>query len=154
MCSAADYNEFSQVTPNIYVGGHYPPIGKSRLEDLGIEFSINLREEYDDVGNGLALVNHCHLPVRDGDAPSQNQLADGIRFMRMAINEGGKVYVHCAGGIGRSPTMVAAYLISEGYSVDQAVALIKAARSFIRLEESQLAQLHLLSKQLGETKDR
>ena len=147
MQSSEEYYQFSQVTANIYVGGHYPLGGKSRLESLGIDFSINLQEEYDDVENGLALANHCHLPVRDGESPSQDQFADGIQFMAEAVTDGGKVYVHCAGGIGRAPTMVAAYLVSEGYSVEKAISLVKDARPFIRLEDSQLAQLQVFSKQ-------
>ena len=38
----------------------------------------------------------------------------GVCFIDAEINRGGKVYIHCAVGCGRAPTMTAAYLISTG----------------------------------------
>ena len=41
-------------------------------------------------------------------------LLEGTAFAERIVNAGGKVYIHCAGGIGRAPTMAAAYFMSQG----------------------------------------
>jgi hypothetical protein len=132
---------YSRVTPHLYVGPQYGRHGKRRLEWLGITASINLREEFDDAAHGLAFASYCHLPTEDDAAPTLADLERGISFIREALGTGGKVYIHCAGGVGRAPTMAAAYLISEGLKRDEAIALIRRARPFIDITPPQLAQL-------------
>ena len=48
------------------------------------------------------------------------------------------MYIHCKNGHGRAPTLVAAYLTTQGMSVEEAIALIKSKRPEIHLEQSQL----------------
>jgi len=48
-----------------------------------------------------------------------------------------KVYVHCKNGHGRAPTLVAAYFVKQGKSVDEALATIKAKRPSIHLKDIQ-----------------
>jgi len=45
------------------------------------------------------------------------------------IQNGGKVYAHCAGGRHRAVTMGAAILIAQGYDPHAAMTLIKQRRS-------------------------
>lgn len=59
----------------------------------------------------------------------------------MKSNGGGKVYVHCMLGVGRSVTLIAAYLVAEGMTVDDAWRLIRRRRPFIQPTEVQMAQL-------------
>ncbi len=59
---------------------------------------------------GMKLVR---LPVRDGQIPS----ADKIETFLAATQEpGGKVFVHCGAGVGRTGAMVGAYLVANGES--------------------------------------
>jgi protein-tyrosine phosphatase len=51
------------------------------------------------------------------------------------------VYIHCAAGVGRAPTTVAAYLVSTGLTPDEAWALIRRTRPFIRPKVVQYEQL-------------
>ena len=60
-----------------------------------------------------------------------------------------KMYVHCKNGHGRAPTMVAAYLISQGKSVDEALALIKKKRPSIHIEKVQKKALQTFLKNLS-----
>lgn len=133
--------QFSQVTPNLYVGPQYGKQGRRALEAAGIHHGVNMRVEFDDAVNGLALVNYCHVPVVDDDAPTIEQLWQGVQFIQDAIAQDGKVYIHCAGGIGRAPTMAAAYLISQGMTLDHAVQTIQKARPFIQIMPVQMQQL-------------
>ncbi|MFP4321316.1 MAG: dual specificity protein phosphatase family protein [Anaerolineales bacterium] len=129
---------YSRVTPHLFIGSQYGKRGLQTLQSEGIAASVNLREEYDDAEHGLSLTDHAYIPIADNTAPSLDNLEDGVRFIRAMVAEGGKVYVHCGSGVGRAPTMAAAYLISEGASVDEAVARITNARPFVRILPNQM----------------
>lgn len=141
---------YSRVTPNLYVGPQYTQRGKAHLEKHGITAGVNMRVEFDDSAHGLAFTKYCHLPTVDDDAPSLEHLDQGARFIAEEINAGGTVYIHCAGGIGRAPTMAAAYLISTGKTTEEALAMIKRVRSFILLTPPQLEQLNAYERAIRE----
>lgn len=132
---------YSRITPQLYVGGQFGKRGKRKLERLGVTGDVNLRTEFDDAAHGLALEHYCHLPTIDDDAPTPDHLQQGADFIQRVIDGDGIVYVHCAGGIGRAPTMAAAYFITQGKTLEDAVALIKQTRPFIRIMPPQWAQL-------------
>ncbi|MBL8118491.1 MAG: dual specificity protein phosphatase family protein [Anaerolineae bacterium] len=130
---------YSRITPNVYVSGQHRRRGMSILRGWGITGSVNLRSEYDDDAAGIAAANHLHLATIDNTAPTLEQIERGVAFMRDEIARGGKVYVHCAAGVGRAPTMAAAYLVSEGLTTDEAWATIRQVRPFIRPTSEQQA---------------
>lgn len=139
---------YSQITPQLYVGPQYRSWGKRKLERLGIRASVNMRTEFDDAAHGLALTKYCHLPTVDDQPPTLAQLQRGVEFIAAEVEAGGKVYIHCAGGIGRAPTMAAAYFMSQGLNLEQALAKIRQARPFIRVMPEQLARLRELQTSL------
>lgn len=81
------------------------------------------------------------IPVNDHTPPTMDQLEFGVSTLTKLIQMNKKIYVHCKHGHGRAPTMVAAYFISEGAEVSEAVARIKEKRPVIHLEESQVKAL-------------
>ncbi len=133
--------QYSQITPEIFVGPQYGPAGKRKLEAMGINAGINLRIEFDDAAHDLALADYCYLPTIDDNAPTLEHLHQGVAFIQRIVGGGGKVYIHCAGGVGRAPTMAAAYFISEGQSLAESLTLIRKARPFIKIMPPQMAQL-------------
>jgi protein-tyrosine phosphatase len=58
------------------------------------------------------------------------------------------VYIHCGAGIGRAPTMAAAYLMHQGTTLDDALKKIKKVRPFINILPEQIKQLHDLEDHL------
>jgi protein-tyrosine phosphatase len=132
---------YSRITPEVWVGGQFGKRGKHKLERHGITGVVNLRTEFDDADHDLALSQYCHLPTIDDDAPTIEHLQQGAAFMQRVIADGGQVYVHCAGGVGRAPTTAAAYFITQGHTLDEAVALIRQTRPFIRIMPPQWEQL-------------
>jgi len=133
--------QISQLTSHIYLGPQYGQSGKRALAELGISATVNLRAEFDDEAEGLTLQYYCHLPTQDEEAPALEQLDEGVTFIRDCVAAGRKVYIHCAAGIGRAPTMAAAYFISAGLRPQQAIRFIRSARPVVRPTLAQMAQL-------------
>jgi protein-tyrosine phosphatase len=132
---------FSRLAANLHVGGQYNRRGWKRLQnERGIDAVINLRAEFDEheAGFGPDDEHYCYLPTPDGFPPSVEDLHEGVTFMRERIAEGEAVYVHCWEGVGRAPTLVAAYLVSTGLTPSEAWGKLKALRPFIRPTAAQL----------------
>ncbi|HMN60188.1 MAG TPA: dual specificity protein phosphatase [Anaerolinea sp.] len=141
---------FSEVTPQLYVGPQYRKNGLDYLKSQGIQAVVNLRIEKDDAKLGLAPANYCYLPTVDDEAPSPEHLEQGLRFIAGMISRGERVYIHCGAGVGRAPTMAAAYLISTGMSLDQALGAIRKVRPFIFITPPQMQALAKFEKQAAE----
>jgi len=91
----------------------------------GFTAVVNLRHEYQDVFSSPLPVAYLWLPVTDFTDPTLEQLFMGSQFIDTAVRAGNKVLIHCKLGIGRSPTLAAAYLVWTGCPVDEALRIIK-----------------------------
>lgn len=133
--------EFSEITPDLYVGTneccqmHY----KLELIDRGITHNVSMEAER--IDGAFGVDTFLWLPTSDHTAPGAVELAIGCSYIDRVIKEGGKVYVHCKNGHGRGPTMAAAWLMWNGMSFDDALALVRARRMEAHLEPSQLEAL-------------
>lgn len=126
--------KYSEITPQLYVGGQHTKQGYAEMREFGITAIVNMREaRHCDVQQGIGGERHLHLPTVDHTPPSIQDLTRGVAFIRDQIKTcpGAKVYIHCAAGCGRAPTMAAAYLVSLGGTPAEAWNRIKAARPFI-----------------------
>lgn len=109
---------------NVAVG--YAPKSYADLETLklaGITAIVNLCQEcYDlhDIENDFGF-HVRHLPVTDEGAPSLEELEQTLEWMTDQLSTGGKVLVHCRFGIGRTGTVIMAYLLKTGLSTRQAL---------------------------------
>ncbi len=144
--TGAPLERFSRVTSNLHVGGQFTRGGWETLQERGVTAAVNLRGEYDTDAAGYAPPKYCYLPTVDNHAPTLEDLKKGVEFIRAEIERGGQVYVHCWEGVGRGPTMAAAYLVSTGLTPSEAWARIKAARPFIRPTVPQLQQIDRLAE--------
>lgn len=131
----------SKITPRLFLGGQYSRRGFSILRQRQISAIVSMRMRARKGLPELGAIKLLHLPTPDLHAPTLEQLAQGVTFITEELRQGGKVYVHCAAGEGRGPTMVAAYLISTGLTLNDALAQIRQVRSFIRPTTVQLARL-------------
>jgi atypical dual specificity phosphatase len=66
--------------------------------------------------------------VPDFTPPTPAQLQAGVAAIETAISDGRRVAVHCGGGLGRTGTLLACYLVKRGLGPDEAIARIRAAR--------------------------
>jgi protein-tyrosine phosphatase len=122
----------SQVQPGLYVGGQHIRRGLKSMRALGITAVVNLREESDDAARGVALDHYLRLPITDDAAPPLDVLERGSRFIAEQLSAGRGVYVHCASGVGRAPTLAAAYLVYKGKMPEEAWSIVREGRPFIR----------------------
>ena len=148
--TGAPMMRYSRVTPQVLVGPQHRRGGLRKLARLGVRHCVNMRVEFDDAAHGLATEYYCYLPTEDDHAPTMEHLRRGVAFVEQAVSQGAAVYVHCGGGIGRAPTMAAAYLISQGRTLGEAVALIRKTRPFIHIMPPQLEQLRRFEASLRE----
>ncbi len=139
--TGAPVRRVSQITPQLHVGGQYRQRGWERLAARGVTAVVNLRIEFDDEARGIAPEQYLYLPTIDDAPPSLEHLRQGTDFIEQKIKRGGGVYVHCGSGVGRAPTMAAAYLVSTGMTPAQAWARIRAVRPFIRPRPRQVSQV-------------
>lgn len=140
----------SQVTPQLYVGGRIGARGWRRLHAAGVDAIVNLRREQPSEGRGVAPAAYLYLPTPDDAAPTLEQLEQGCAFIADALQQGHGVYIHCASGVGRAPTLAAAYLVTTGLSPDDALAVIRQVRPFVKLTPSQLEQLEHFARHNGQ----
>lgn len=140
---------YCRITPELYVGGQMNARGWRWLAARGLTADVNMRSEFDDATYDLGPDGYLWLPTDDDHAPTPDQLRQGVAFIQQAIEGGGRVYVHCAGGVGRAPTMAAAYLVSTGSTPDQAWALIRQSRPFVKPTPVQMAALEQFASEVA-----
>ena len=140
--SGAPLWQLSEVGPQLYLGGQHSVRGYEEMRGRGISAIVNMREErFSDVAAGIAGDRHLQLATIDNTPPTVGDLSRGAAFVADEIARGGKVYIHCGVGVGRAPTMAAAYLISTGLAPQEALQEIKRARPFVHLTAGQRAVL-------------
>lgn len=106
---------FRQVNDQLWRGGAPSTQGYRALAAAGVTTIVDLRAE-DELNVDEALlaklgVNRVAIPIRDGQPPREDQVRQFLDVMR---NTPGKVFVHCGAGVGRTGSMVAAYLVATG----------------------------------------
>ena len=78
-----------------------------------------------------------HLPIRDVSVPGERfetrwQTA-GVELRRV-LRRGGRVLVHCRGGLGRAGTIAARLLVELGMEPQEAITAVRSARSLQAIE--------------------
>jgi predicted protein tyrosine phosphatase len=146
--TGAPIQRLSQITPQLHISGQHQGRGWKTLSQRGITAMINMRTEFDDQTAGIAPPRYMHLKIIDNTPPTLEHLQAGSDFIAQEITQGGKVYIHCAAGVGRAPTMAAAYLVSTGRLPADAWAQIRKVRPFIRPTAAQIAQVDAFAERI------
>ncbi|TGN19437.1 isochorismatase family protein [Leptospira idonii] len=97
-------------------------ITEQEYADYGVS---DMKSEYVNAG----FLPH-YLPTLDQRVPSLPELQKTILWMDEALQKQGKILIHCVGGLGRSGTLAAAYLMwKEKMNSKEAIQKIRESRS-------------------------
>lgn len=102
-----------------------------RLHDEGISCIVNLCREFLDLHEieekkGFEVY---YLPVTDEEAPDLVELEKALAWLDEALYLGKKAYIHCRFGMGRTGTVLNAYLLRRGLGHKLANRKLKKLRS-------------------------
>lgn len=75
-----------------------------------------------------AGIQDLSLPVEDFRAPTREQIDDAVSFIDAQLQAGRPVAVSCGAGCGRTGTILACYLVSRGYSAEEALRFLISKR--------------------------
>jgi ADP-ribosyl-[dinitrogen reductase] hydrolase len=116
-------------------------IDVAAIRDWGAEMVVSLIEthEFEFLGvtdlpdvveeQGMRWI---HLPIVDISVPNQrfeNRWAINGADLRQVVRSGGRVLLHCRGGLGRAGTIAARLLVEFGMEPDKAIRAVRHARS-------------------------
>ncbi|NDV26834.1 dual specificity protein phosphatase family protein [Desulfovibrio sp. JC010] len=120
------------VTDQLAVG--CAPMSHAQLQSLkeqGIDGIINLCGEFCDLHEieQNAGFEVYYLPIEDEEAPGLLELENALEWLDESIYLGKKVLIHCRHGIGRTGTVLNAYLLRRGLGHKLAGKKMKELRS-------------------------
>ncbi|KAF9043576.1 phosphatases II [Hymenopellis radicata] len=155
-------DRISEVIENqLYLGNMWEAQSTLLRQKHGITHVLSVCPDIEDMNDVLLQLQpelsssprHLVISVKDSEtADLMSHFPATFEFIDSALTTGGRVFVHCALGLSRSPTVIAAYLIRKrGLSVGDALALIRESREYIMPNAGFVHQLHEYSiKQLRE----
>ena len=125
-------NGFAWLVPGRLAGTPMPGVVNAIGHDLallrrcGITTLITLTEN-DLPQEPLAQhgLKNLHLPIRDREPPTVAQIQMLLKRMEMLLNKGEVLAVHCLAGIGRTGTVLAAWLVREGLTASEALRRVR-----------------------------
>lgn len=110
------------------------------LQNVGVTTLITLTEQ-DFPQDALARhgLKNVHLPIADRKAPTPAEMDTLVARMRELMDNGKVLAVHCLAGLGRTGTILAAYLVKEkGMSAQSALNQIRRFnRQFVQSDDQE-----------------
>jgi atypical dual specificity phosphatase len=70
-------------------------------------------------------LRNLHLPVRDREPPSMAQIQMLLKRMEVMLQKNEVLAVHCLAGLGRTGTVLAAWLVREGLTATEALRRVR-----------------------------
>ncbi|KAG2339355.1 phosphatases II [Suillus weaverae] len=126
------------ITDSVFIGNLPAALSTDVRKKLGITHILSVCAEYSSTDH-----NHLTIPVQDSEYEDLLiHLPRGCSFIQSALDQGGKVLVHCAMGVSRSPTVVCAYLMStQRLSAHAAIQYVRKRRPKIHPNYGFMKQL-------------
>ncbi|RDB20040.1 hypothetical protein Hypma_013100 [Hypsizygus marmoreus] len=131
------------VSGQIYLGNLSAALSFEQRTKLGTTHVLSACPEFPSTGP-----NHLTIPIEDNEYENiLIHLPNACQFIQNALDQGGKVLVHCVMGISRSTTIVAAYLMkTRKMSRSAAIRFIKQRRSQVHPNYGFIKQLETFAE--------
>lgn len=136
------------LVPGLVLAGEHPGVhGEASLPDrldamlnTGVREWLNLTQPVEPLPDYATMVRDRALglsaqlaaqlamhrePVHDYDVPEPSTMRRILDHVNAALQTQRPLYLHCHGGIGRTGTAVGCWLVEQGLSGDEALALIQ-----------------------------
>lgn len=102
------YNHISKVTDQIFFGKYIDDDVLAEIKEAGVHLIVDTTTPDDD----LRPYQHDDIkrvcfPIPDMYVVSDQQVIQLVQWLKVGLFKGGKVYVHCKGGHGRSGVIAA-----------------------------------------------
>jgi protein-tyrosine phosphatase len=103
----------------------------SRLLEQGVTLFVDLTQEGELEPYATHVpspARHVRRPIRDFSVPTADELVATLDAIDAELETGGRVYVHCWAGCGRTGVVVGCWLVRHGMDPRVALATIADAR--------------------------
>jgi protein tyrosine phosphatase (PTP) superfamily phosphohydrolase (DUF442 family) len=149
--------DITWITARIALGGGiWNAENMAAVARAGITHIINMQIEFDDTP--LAEVHAIQVlwnPTDDDFQPKSVELFErGVEFASQALDENDtKVFIHCAAGVHRAPMMTLAVLCSQGWDLQDAIAIVTSRRPVADFAEVYVTSVENFLQQQMRTAD-
>ena len=137
--------EIDQITETIYLGNVAAALDKKKLKKLGIKKILTVLSAF---GNHYESYEFKHKTIEVDD----DFRANIIQYFKECFSfiEGNdKIFIHCAAGMSRSPTIVIAYLMwKRQIFLDEAIKIVREKRPLISPNANFMNQLKIFQELL------
>ena len=133
--------EYSRITNHIYIGNNLCCTANLHKDLIKKNVEADLSLEYKKLDAPFGVKYYLWLPTKNYYAPSREQLIIAVKFIDFCVSNNIKVLVHCELGHTRAPTVVAAYFMSKGMNIKEAIRKVKKKRPAIHLTDMQKSGL-------------
>ncbi|CAH7666813.1 protein-tyrosine phosphatase-like protein [Phakopsora pachyrhizi] len=101
-----------------------------QFEKVGVKLVIRLNKKLYDENRFLERgIAHREMYFDDGTNPTMDMVKEFIRVSERIIDEGGVVAVHCKAGLGRTGTLIGAYLIYKyNFTAEEVIGFMRIMR--------------------------
>jgi len=117
------------------LAGHHAPSSEHDLiwlNSQGVLTLVRMAETHKNEVPSFQIaklgLSDCYEPVPDFIAPSLTQVNKILQFISGSLSAGRPVGVSCGAGLGRTGTILACYLVSQGYEASAAINEVREKR--------------------------
>jgi len=126
-----------KILDNIYIGDIDGLMDSQRRKEYNIKAMICCAKE---INPNIEGIRHfMWIPLKDLGWIDKEVFDDAIRFIQMWKKE--NILIACAGGASRSASIILAYMINEGWNLDEALKYMQKIRPIINPLPSMLLSI-------------
>lgn len=114
----------NRIIEGLFLGNREDARDLARIEAAGVTHVVNCAVELPNYHDGA--LTYLALRLNDPDPAFRDRIEPACEFIDAARGKGEAVLVHCFAAISRSPSMVLAYLMHQGDSLDEAAGRLGA----------------------------